>query len=136
MFVASQIEPRDLDEAVRAGLTLIVNNRPDGEEPDQPSGEDIATAAQERNLAYTAIPITHSGFSDAQVDTFIKAIADSEGPVLGYCRSGTRSAFLWALAQAKRGADPGAIESALAEAGYDMAPIRPSVEMLAAQRHG
>ncbi len=112
---------------------MIVNNRPDGEEPDAPQGDEIADAAAAAGIGYTAIPIGHSGFSEPQVDAMITALEQAEGPILAYCRSGTRSTLLWALAAAKQGGDPDTIARAAAAAGYDISPVRPMVDMLAAR---
>lgn len=136
MLVSPQIALADIVEAKRLGVTTIVNNRPDGESPDQVPGADIARAASENGLAYVAIPVSHAGFSLPQVEAMAEAIERSEGPVLAYCRSGTRSTLLWALAQAKAGIDPDDISESALAAGYDIAPIRPTIDMLAADQTG
>lgn len=133
MLASPQITAEDVAAAKAAGVTLIVNNRPDGEDPFAPQGAEIAEAAAAAGLAYTAIPIGHAGFSEPQVDAMIAALEQAQGPVLAYCRSGTRSTLLWALAQAKLGASPDAIAEAAAQAGYDIGPVRPMVDMLAAR---
>jgi uncharacterized protein (TIGR01244 family) len=85
-------------------------------------------------MVYVAIPVTHAGFSMTQVEAMQQALAQAgDAPVLAYCRSGTRSTLLWALAQAKAGLDPEEIAAKAAGAGYDIAPIRATVDMLAAQ---
>ena len=133
-FLASpQIMLEDLDQAKAQGVTLVVNNRPDGEEPSAPQGDEIAQAAAKAGLDYLAIPIGHSGFSEVQVDQLIEALGASEGKVLGYCRSGTRSTLLWSLAQAKLGTAPDAIAAAASAAGYDVSPVRPMLDMLASR---
>jgi uncharacterized protein (TIGR01244 family) len=136
MLVSPQISLADVAEAKRLGVTTIINNRPDGESPDQVPGEDIARAASDNGLAYVAIPVSHAGFSLPQVEAMAEAIGTTEGAVLAYCRSGTRSTFLWALAQAKAGIDPDAISESAMEAGYDIAPIRPTIDMFAAGQAG
>ena len=133
VFASPQIALADIEVAKANGITLIINNRPDGEEPSAPQGEDIKAAAQAAGLSYLAIPIGHSGFSEPQIDQMIAAIDEASGPVLAYCRSGTRSTLLWALAQAKSGAQPDAIAQAAMAAGYDVSPIRPMLDMLAAR---
>jgi uncharacterized protein (TIGR01244 family) len=133
MMASPQISVADIAEAKAAGVTLIVNNRPDGEDPSAPQSDEIAAAAKAAGLAYVSIPIGHSGFSEPQVDALIAAFAGNEGKALGYCRSGTRSTLLWALAQAKLGTAPDAIAAAAAEAGYDIGPVRAMVDMLAAR---
>jgi uncharacterized protein (TIGR01244 family) len=133
MLASPQIAPEDMAAAKAAGITLVINNRPDGEDPGAPQGAEISAAAAAVGLGYIAIPIGHSGFSEPQVDAMIAALEETDGTVLGYCRSGTRSTFLWSLAQAKLGANPDAIAHAAAQAGYDISPIRPMVDMLSAR---
>ena len=132
--VAPQIAPGDIPAIKAAGFTAIVNNRPDGEEPGQPSGDAIRAAAENAGLAYTAIPVTHAGFSHPQLDAMAAALAAAGGPVLAFCRSGTRSCNLWALAEAKAGGDPAALIDQAGAAGYDLGGIRPMLDALASGR--
>jgi uncharacterized protein (TIGR01244 family) len=132
VFASPQIGLAEVAEAKAQGITLIVNNRPEGESDDQTPGGEIEAAARAAGLDYVAIPITHAGFSQAQVTAMAEALASAAGPVLAYCRSGTRSTLLWALAEASRGTDPGVIAASAANAGYDIAPVRAVVDMLAA----
>lgn len=121
-LVAGQIGPADVAEAAAAGIKTIVNNRPDGEEYCQPTGAEIEAAAKAAGLAYCHIPIA-GGFSQADVEAMAEAL--EHGPALAFCRSGTRSAYLWALARARQGEDAAALLSAAASAGYDLGPIAP-----------
>jgi uncharacterized protein (TIGR01244 family) len=132
ILVSPQIGPADLAEAVSLGVAAVINNRPDDEEPGQPEGAAIAQAAEAAGLAYAAIPVTHAGFSHAQVDAMVRALETASGPVLAYCKSGTRSAFLWALARAKMGEHPAVLIEKAEGAGYDLRPIRPMLDALAA----
>jgi uncharacterized protein (TIGR01244 family) len=134
VLASPQIGPDEVAEAAALGVTLIINNRPEGESDDQTPGPEIEAAARAAGIDYLAIPVTHAGFSESQVEAMAKALATSAGPVLAYCRSGTRSTLLWALAEASRGGDPGTIATQAAQAGYDIAPVRPLVDMLAAKR--
>jgi uncharacterized protein (TIGR01244 family) len=133
VLVSPQLAVEDIAAAAALGVTTIVNNRPDGEEPSAPQGDEIEAAAAAAGLNYVAIPIGHSGFSEPQVDAMIAALEQAEGPILAYCRSGTRSTLLWALAQAKQGADPDMIARTAMQAGYDVSPIRSLIDMLAAR---
>ena len=128
--VSPQIAPGDINVLREQGFVLIVNNRPDGEEPGQFSGDEIAAAAKAAGLAYRAIPVA-GGFSDEQASAMAEALDTAEGPVFAFCRSGTRSTLVWSLAQALRGEDPAAITQAAAGAGYDVAPVRGAMERLA-----
>lgn len=130
--VSQQLTLDDVAAAADAGTVMIINNRPDGEDPYAPQGDEIASAAAAAGLNYVAIPIGHSGFSEPQIDAMIAALEQAEGPILAYCRSGTRSTLLWALAAAKQGGAPEMIARTAAQAGYDITPIRPMVDVLAA----
>lgn len=134
MLASPQITVADVAAAKEQGVTLIVNNRPEGEGPDQTPGAEIEAAARAAGIDYLAIPITHAGFSHPQVARLAEALEGAEGQVLGYCRSGTRSTLLWALAEASKGEDPDALAAAAASAGYDVSPVRPAMDALAAAR--
>ena len=131
IWASPQIAKEDILEAGRRGFTMIMNNRPDNETEGQPSGAEIESAARNAGMEYCAIPVTHAGFSMAQVDAMLDALSNADGPVLAYCRSGTRSTLLWSLARAKAGDDPSAIAQAAAEAGYDVGPVREIIDQLA-----
>ncbi|MFN6934663.1 MAG: TIGR01244 family sulfur transferase [Tsuneonella sp.] len=133
MFASPQIGLDDVAAAHDMGVALIVNNRPEGEGPDQVPGAEIEAAARAAGIDYLAIPITHAGFSHPQVTALAEALDKAKGPALGYCRSGTRSTLLWALARASRGKSPDAIAAAAAAAGYDVGPVRPAMDALFAQ---
>lgn len=134
-FLASpQITVPAVAEAQALGVGLIVNNRPEGESDDQTPGAEIEAAARAAGIAYVAIPVTHAGFSMPQVEALQQALAAAgEAPVLAYCRSGTRSTLLWALARAASGANPFELASKAAAAGYDIGPIRAQVDILSAR---
>jgi uncharacterized protein (TIGR01244 family) len=131
--VAPQIRPEDCPSIAAQGFTAIINNRPDGETGDQPEGRAVKAAAEAAGLRYAAIPIDHSGFSMPQIEAMIAALDAAPGPVLAFCRSGTRSCNLWALAEAKRGGDPDAIVSAARAGGYEIGGMLPTLTRLAAQ---
>jgi len=134
IFVSPQIGVDAVAEAKDLGVALIINNRPEGESEDQIPGADIEAAARAAGLDYVAIPITHSGFSEPQVNAMAEALAGAKGKVLAYCRSGTRSTLLWALAESAQGGDPDALTNMAAKAGYDVSPVRPLMDMLKARR--
>lgn len=121
--VWGQIGAEEVAAAADAGFTTIVNNRPDGEEPGQPAGAEIAAAAAAAGLAYIAIPVDHSGFREDQAAAMAEALNSADGPILAFCRSGTRSTFLWALARKRLGDDGDALVAKAAAAGYDLSPI-------------
>lgn len=124
-YAAPQITVDDVAEARSIGVSLIINNRPEEEEHGQPAGGDIAAAARAAGMHYVAIPVTHAGFSSAQIDAMRAALDENEdGKTLAFCRSGTRSTLLWALAEARDGRNADEIDRDAAAAGYDVSPIR------------
>lgn len=129
--VSPQITLEDVEAAKADGVTLIISNRPDGEDPAAPQSADIEAAAKKIGINFISIPITHSGFSAPQVDAMITALDGADGKTLAYCKSGTRSTLLWSLAQAKIGLSPDEIARLAGNAGYDITPIRAMVEALA-----
>jgi uncharacterized protein (TIGR01244 family) len=131
--VAPQIAPEDLPALAEAGFKAVINNRPDDEDAGQPSGDTIRQAAEAAGLSYTAIPVTHAGFSMNQVEAMASALGQAGGPVLAYCRSGTRSTNLWALAEASRGGTPDTLVEKAASAGYDINGIRPLLDQLSSR---
>ncbi|MEO5707604.1 MAG: TIGR01244 family sulfur transferase [Alteraurantiacibacter sp.] len=136
VWASPQITLADVAAAAAAGVTVIINNRPEGESPDQVPGPDIAAAATAAGMAYYAIPVTHAGFSREQVNEMQAALSAAGGRVLAYCRSGTRSTLLWSLAEAAAGRDPQQIAEAASAAGYDVSPVQSLIDGLYAEAKG
>ena len=136
MLASPQISPEDVEAAKELGVSLIICNRPDDEDAGQPAAAEIERLASEAGIAFVWIPVTSAGFSQPQVQAMRDALDSAEGNVLGYCRSGTRSTLLWSLAQASKGEDPEELAQAARDAGYDVSPVRPAMDMLAGQTDG
>ncbi len=98
--VAGQVRPDDVGRIARAGFVAIINNRPDGEAPDQPTSLSLETEARRHGLAYWHVPITPGEMSEKDVRAFAAALGEADGPVLAFCRTGARSTNLWKAAQA------------------------------------
>ena len=81
-------------------------------------------------MDYRAIPIGHDGFSEMHIAEMAEALAAAPNKTLAYCRSGTRSSFLWSLARAQAGDDPAAIMASAAAAGYDVSSLGPTIKSL------
>lgn len=133
LSVAPQIAVADIASIKAAGFVGVINNRPDDESEDQPTGAAIRDAVLAAGLTYAAIPVTHAGFSLPQVEAMVQVLEEADGPVLAFCRSGTRSCNLWALAKAKMGEHPAVLVEKGEGAGYDLRGIRPILDQLAAQ---
>ena len=122
--VSPQIDPADIDEAARHGFRLVINNRPDGEAPGQPTSAEVEAAAHQAGLAYAHIPV-RGGPTPAQAEAMRELIAQAGGPTLAFCRSGTRSIVTWALGQVMAGAPRDELVAAGAAAGYDLDAVLP-----------
>src|SRR6266446_4611606 len=95
--VSGRLDRSDLEALARAGVRTIVNNRPDGEDPGQLPAAEARRLAEAHGISYHHIPITPATLSRADVDAFGATLRDAPAPVVAHCRSGTRSALLWAL---------------------------------------
>lgn len=121
VLVAPQIALSDIAEAATLGVTTVVSNRPDGEDPGQPAAAEVARATEAAGVAFVHAPV--SGFPDeAAVQAVGEVLAKGE-PALLFCRSGTRSAMTWALAMRRAGAHADALREAGARAGYDLSRL-------------
>ena len=121
-LVSAQIRPEDVAAFQAQGVRTIINNRPDGEEPNQPLGAEIERAAQDAGISYRYIPIIR-GMGPADVEAMSEAIDQCEGKVLAFCRSGTRSALAWAVASARSGVPRAEIEQKADAAGVDISLV-------------
>jgi uncharacterized protein (TIGR01244 family) len=123
LWVAPQIQPGDLPEIARLGARMVVNNRPDFEEPGQPTGPDMAEAARAAGLAYAAVPVRGRPTPE-QAEEMNAAVEEAGGPVVAYCRSGMRSIATWALGQAVSGKRTREeLIRLAADAGYDLSAL-------------
>lgn len=122
LAVSPQIAPEDLAALAAEGYRAVICNRPDGESADQPSFEEIERAARENGLEARYLPVASGLVRDEDAEEFTEAMLTLPGPVLAYCRSGTRSATLWALSEAKRRPLPEILGKTKA-AGYDMSGV-------------
>lgn len=130
MCITPQVLPEQLAEAARQGFRSVINNRPDREEADQPTSDQVAAAAHAAGLEYRHIPVVPGQITDDAIEAFEKAMHEMPKPILGFCRTGTRAAMLWGMAKAPQIGVDAAIEAA-ACAGCDIAPARPKLEQRA-----
>ncbi|MEM1144502.1 MAG: TIGR01244 family sulfur transferase [Pseudomonadota bacterium] len=94
-----QIHAEDMAEIAAQGYKVVVNNRPDGEVPDQPTAESLREAAEAAGLEYHFYPVNAFNYPGDGLEEMKRLFADAERPVLAFCRSGTRCANLWISAQ-------------------------------------
>jgi uncharacterized protein (TIGR01244 family) len=122
-LVSGQIAPDEVAGLAGQGVTVLVNNRPDGEEPDQPRAGDIEEAAAKAGIVYHFIPIMR-GIGPSDIESMQRALDQATGgKMLAFCRSGTRSALACALVHRQQGSPREQVEERLNQAGFDSGPI-------------
>lgn len=126
LSVAAQITAEDIAAIAAQGFRSIVNNRPDDEAPGQPANAELQAAAEQAGLSWRYLPVVSGKVNNEEVHSFAEALQQLPGPVLAFCRSGTRCSVLWVL-QAEGTADD--ILAATAGAGYDLEFLRPWFEL-------
>lgn len=120
--VAPQIAPGDLAALKQDGYVLVINNRPDHEQPGQPTSAQFEEAATAAGLSYVHIPVVGLA-TPHQVAAMAEAVAGQGGKVLAFCRSGTRSITAWSLGRLAAGQDRDEVVSTAAAAGYDLSGL-------------
>ncbi len=126
--VTGALHPDDIRAAAVAGFRAILSNLPDGESGALLSSSEEGRLAAEAGLAFRHIPANRfEVFSDRVVDGMIAALGELEGPVLGHCASGARTALAWAGAAARHQA-PECVLATLTKAGFALAAVRDELE--------
>jgi len=128
--VAAQLQPADMGTLAAAGYHSVINNRPDNEDEGQPSSAEMRAAAEASGLEYHHLPVVSGQITDADVAGFGELLNQVRGPVLAFCRTGTRSISLWALSEAHH-LDPLALLAAARDQGYDLTGLAPRLEQYA-----
>lgn len=130
--VAPQIALADLKAAAEAGYRTIVSNRPDGEDPGQPTAAEVAAEAEANGLAFVHLPFQGTNMTPDQVKALAGLLAAPEtGKVLAFCRSGTRSSIIYSAAAVANGKPLPEVIGDAAKGGYDLAPHAPLIKALA-----
>jgi len=123
VMVSGQVAPHEIAGLAEQGITVLVNNRPDGEEAGQPQASEIEAAAGAAGIAYHFVPIMR-GIGPADVEVMQQALKQAEGgKLLAFCRSGTRSALAVGLAKRQGGTSAEEVQQCLEQAGFDPGPI-------------
>ncbi len=125
--VAPQLVEADFAEIAARGIRSVVNNRPDGEAPDQLANAQAEAAARRHGLQFRYQPVSSINAADGDaVDGFARLMEQLPAPILFYCRTGTRCATMWTQAVAPRLG----VDEALAvahRAGFDLEFLRDSL---------
>lgn len=122
-----QIRPSDVDTIAALGFRSIIGNRPDGESPDQPPFASLEQAAKSRHLETRYIPVIANQIGDLDTQKFSEALRELPKPIFAFCRTGTRSTLLWALANSESLTPDERIRMAAAH-GYDISAFRQKLE--------
>jgi TIGR01244 family protein len=129
VFVSAQISISEIQEISAQGVKTIIVNRPDHEDPGQPSVQDVKDACQGYDIQVHHLPFVSGGLSPEIVEIFADICQQHEGALLAYCRSGTRSTHAWAFARVAELGVKRVIEQAK-KAGYDLSTLRPLLEQM------
>lgn len=134
VFVAPQISEEDFAEIAALGFRSVVCNRPDGEAEDQlPSGKAQA-AAKRHGIDFRYQPVVgYDVTEDDAVAMFRRNARELQGPILFYCRSGTRCTLLWAQNAVNELGVSRTVEIA-GRAGFDLSRIIDILEEKAASK--
>ena len=119
----AQPSTNDIADLAQRGYRSIIGNRPDGESDDQPSWAELEAVAVQQGLEARHIPVVMGQITDEQVAEFRDALETLPKPIAVFCRSGTRAALLWALANQANLTVDERIDIAAKE-GYDLEPFR------------
>ncbi len=133
--VSPQMEPTDMAALAEMGVTTVICNRPDGENPGPLQAAAMQEAAEAAGLHFVFNPITGGAMTLQNVEEQAEAMAAADGAVVAYCASGNRSSIVWALGQAGN-LSTDEILAATQAAGYDLSGLRPQLDAMAAQAKG
>lgn len=133
--VTGELTAEDVAAAAALGFRSIVNNRVDGESDDQLSGHAEAVHAWRNGLRYAHVPASKIDlFTDPVIEGVAEALENLPRPVLLHCKSGMRSAIVWAAAEARH-SPVDSVLNALGAAGFDLDFLRDELDAQADRRH-
>ena len=121
VWTSPQLAPETLADLAVSGVRRIISNRPDGEDPGQPTAAEMEAAARRAGMDFDWIPVT--GMPNADQAAAVNALLADGRPTVMFCRSGTRSAVVWAMAERMGGADADELRAAAADAGDDLSRL-------------
>ena len=135
LAVMGQISAADIPALHVAGFKTIINNRPDDEEPGQPTAAETQAAAEAAGLAYIYQPFATNQLSVPVAEALAAALEGAADPVLVHCRSGGRSTAAWAVARALTGEQtPDELITIAGAQGFDLRGLAPLLHAAARAR--
>lgn len=124
LSVSGQITLGEVADIASAGFKILINNRPDNEAPNQPTSDEIASAAKLAGLEYYHLPVTARNFPGPDIDTMASLLDDSDNPAFAFCRSGTRCTNLWLSTRSDEHRD--ACVTVARQYGFDLSMVNVS----------
>jgi len=135
LSVSPQIYPAHVEKIAALGFKTIINNRPDRETDDQPLAKELSAEAAKNGMVFINQPVIPGHVTKQDAENFATELSRVEGPVLAFCRSGTRCTMLWALNEARH-MDADVITSFAASIGYDLKGHRATFRYIASLAAG
>ncbi|MFC3874629.1 TIGR01244 family sulfur transferase [Neisseria musculi] len=132
LYIAPQLTQADAADAAALGIRSVICNRPDGEADNQPDFNQVRQWLADAGITNTAHqPVTAPAINGQDAARFQALISQAEKPVLAYCRTGTRSALLWAYHQVQNGLPAAQAVAAVKQAGVDLSSFEPRLQAAA-----
>ena len=131
--VSPQIDATDVPSILQAGFKSVICNRPDQENPESRQIEAIKAAVEAAGMDFAENVFDPSSFGPDKIERQADLLAQLPGPIFAYCASGNRCSVVWAFTQAGRVATDRILD-ATTGAGYQLAHLRPQLEMMALNR--
>ncbi len=126
--VTSALEAADFAGLAQQGIASVISNRPDSEEAGQMPAKTEAVLAWRAGLVFRHVPAAkHDLFTDVVIEGMADALRGLKGPVVAHCKSGFRSAIVWAAASA-RSQPVDCVLAALDKAGFELDSIRDDLD--------
>ena len=122
LSVSDQIKLTDFNALKSQGFLSIINVRPDDEDDGQLSSKETQEMAIKMGFDYVHIPVVSGNVTEKNVEAFKDKLSEMTGPVLSFCRTGTRAVTLWALAESGHLSTAAILDTAN-EAGYDISSL-------------
>ncbi|WP_236250371.1 TIGR01244 family sulfur transferase [Microbulbifer sp. ALW1] len=122
--VSVSAEPA-LEEMValaKAGVEVVVCNRPEQEAEGQPSFAELEQAVVAEGMMFVPIPFSRGQMQRAHSEAFARLLSSGK-KVHAFCRTGNRSCNLWAAAGCLNGADKKLLQQAAQQAGFDISGV-------------
>lgn len=132
LTISSQLQEKDFPVPAARGVKMVINDRPEGEEAGQLTAAQGYEFAHANGMDYRHVPVVLPTSSEADIRAFACSMMAATEPVHAHCRSGLRSATLWALNKVAAGRlTPDQAQRAISKAGLD-----PKVAMVWRAGHG